>query len=677
MILGADSETDRIRKGLGAPPLVSVSLCRGDEYRLLHHTEAKPELVAAFEGDELIVGANTAFDMAVYCAEWPDLIPLVFEVYEADRVTDVFLREKLAHIALGVLHKFDRVDGEVVHLGYGLADLVKRHLRVEMSKGDDTWRMRFGELRDVPVDWWPQEAKDYAIFDSVVLEPIYEVQEAGREYLQDEYRQARAAFWIQLMEVWGMPIDVEGVRAFAKRVHQKYSSIMDELVAAGLARIEKSRYVHCDTVARQRMGNVSPDAPRTEPSKTHPDGQYRVDDDTCQRFGDDLLKKYGEASSLRHTLSTNIPVLLGVPRIQKPETDEEKAEAKQRENAKKVMIRDLLEDRPVHVHRIWTRYDSLKNSGRTGSGGKDGGNFQNWNTDVGMRECVVPPRHKVLAVADYAGFELRTWSQCCVWMFGASKMADALNSGRDPHLEIACRIIKASYEEAAADFARDRKGRVYKPRQVGKILNFGKPGGLQAPGLVDFARRNYQVVLSFDGHDGLPSVYDLDDFWYATWPESHLWFEELGKLTEDDGAQIRQFVSNRVRGHVTLTDGANTLFQGLAADAMKAAGFLIAKACYAEPESPLYGWRICNSVHDEFVLEGPDDERAHDAAMELSRLMKVGAEPFLPDVPAEVETMLCRRWSKAAKPLYDRDGRLVPWDFGVEDRMREEGTLAA
>jgi hypothetical protein len=679
LIVGLDTETERIRKGLGAPPLVSAAFCRGDDYELVHHTEAKPRVVATLEGDELIVGANTAFDAAVICAQWPDLIHLVFEVYEADRVTDVLLREKLLHIALGVMHKFERIDGEVVHLDYGLSDLVRRYLKAEMAKGVDTWRLRYGELRDTPVAWWPEEAVEYAVFDVVVLEPIYERQQVGAEYLEDEYRQARAAFWIQLMEVWGMPINIEGVRAFAKKTHLKYVEIMDELIVAGLARKKKDgSYSRCEKLARQRMENVCVAAgievERTDPSKTHPDGQAIINYDHCQRFGDDLLKQYGEASSLGKTLSTDLPLLLGVPRkkVAADASDEDKVEAKRVESARKTMLNDLLEDRPVNVSRIWTHFDSLKNSGRTGSAP----NFQNWPTEQGMRECVEPSPGCVFAIADYSQFELRTWSQCCLWMFKKSRMAEFLNAGGDPHCEIARLILGISYEEAAADYARDRKGRVYYPRQTGKVANFGLPGGLRELSLVDYARTQYGVILTpWPDHEahkrGVISAQELIEAWYDTWPESHLWFEELGKLTEDDHAQIKQYVSNRIRGDVGLTDGANTLFQGLAADGMKAAGFLIAKACYAEPESPLYGWRTCNSIHDEFVLEGPDDERAHDAAEELSRLMILGAAPFVPDVPPLAEALLARRWSKASKPLYDARGRLVPWDFGVEDAMKE------
>ena len=91
-------------------------------------------------------------------------------------------------------------------------------------------------------------------------------------------------------------------------------------------------------------------------------------------------------------------------------------------------------------------------------------------------------------------------------------------------------------------------------------------------------------------------------------------------------------------------------------------------------DSPLYGCRLVNYVHDEFILECPE-ERAHEAVMELQRLMVEGAAPYLPDVPPTVsKPIVARCWSKKAqqvweigkpgnkhKPANDTD-RLVPWD---------------
>ena len=81
---------------------------------------------------------------------------------------------------------------------------------------------------------------------------------------------------------------------------------------------------------------------------------------------------------------------------------------------------------------------------------------------------------------------------------------------------------------------------------------------------------------------------------------------------------------------------------------------------YCNPKSPLYGSRIVAFIYDEILMECPE-EKAHEAAMELTRLMLQGMQIFLPDIPSKVEVEMMRRWIKAAKAVYVNN-RLVPFD---------------
>lgn len=654
-----DCETELIVPGRLAPPLVCVAVAVDDNYQprgasnaateLFHHSESREVVEALLEGDELLVGDNVAFDFSVFAAKWPDLLPLIFEVYEADRVSDTEVREKLNHIAMGIYRGFLRVDGETEKLNYSLADLARRHLGVELEKGG--WQLRFGELRDVPLDWWPAEAREYAITDAVATLAIWERQEQDPRFLEDEFRQTRAAFWLQLMSCWGMIADPEGVREFARRTQQKYDAIAGELRAAGLMRADgtrdtkavKKRVVDAYVQrALQESGGSLAEVEtklvvehRQVKSLIFVNGQQaktfiemtaggksgkcqpKTDADVCERSGDPVLEKYAELSSLKKTLSTDVPLLEQAVRT------------------------------PLKV-----RYESLLATGRTSSTP----NVQNLATEVGVRECFRPRPGCVFAVADYSQFELRTWAQVCLSCLGFSKMAEVLNAGRDCHMELACRILGISYEEAYADYKNDPHGRVYYPRQASKSADFGFPGGLGIARFIDYARKNYGVALTEE------KAVELKQFWQEAWPESQAYFEWINRQVEAPVPVIKQLFSNRYRGDVKFTEAANGMFQSLAADAAKAAGFLIARACYVEPDSPLFGCRPVNFIHDEVLVEVPDDERAHDAAVELARLMVVGAAPFLPDVPPTAEPLLCRKWSKSAKPVYE-NGRLVPWDF--------------
>jgi hypothetical protein len=191
---------------------------------------------------------------------------------------------------------------------------------------------------------------------------------------------------------------------------------------------------------------------------------------------------------------------------------------------------------------------------------------------------------------------------------------------------------------------------------ITRQCNFGFPGGLGFSTLVLFARKNYEVILTEAQAKELKAV------WVERWPEMQVFFAHVSELIDRDSgeATIEQLFSKRIRGGCHYTAACNSFFQGLGADAAKRATYLVSKACYAETDSVLYGSRIVNMVHDELIVEVDDDERAHDKAMELERLMVKGANEFLPEVPARTEPLLARCWSKSAKPTY-KDGRLIPW----------------
>lgn len=620
-VLVLDSETELMRPGCMAPALACVSWATPETYGLIHHTEARSTVVRWLEGDQLLAGHHIAYDFVVFCAAWPDLIPLVFRAYEEDRVTDTLLREKLVDIATVGRTAF----------AYNLGAVAKRRLGAVVDKKDE-WRLRFGELISYPLEQWPEQAKRYAQADPVVTLGIYQQQERDRQWLADQFRQARASFWLQLMSVWGLHTDEVGVREFATKTQQKYDLITQELVAAGLMREKRTKKkvtkqieitFHKNTkIAQARMASAwSRRGGDAQPNLTTKG--IGLDSDNCERSGDALLQRYAEHSSIGTLINTFIPLLwLGV-------------------------------HTPIHQN-----FDSLLVTGRTSTSP----NYQNFPTSTGPRECFVPRPGFVFAVADYAGMELHTWAQVCFSLFGFSDMAKALNSGIDPHTQVAATILGISYEEAKADYEHDPKGRVYLPRQSGKIGNFGQPGGLGLKRLVAFARSNYGVVLTDE------KALELRKAWRNTWREAPKYLEWVGNELDSGSSGailiLQKFVG-RYRGKCSYTEGANSLFQALASDCAKEAGFLIARACYAEPSSILYGCRPVHFIHDEWLTEVPDDHLGHDRAMEVARLMKVGADKYLPDAPSRVEPLLARRWSKKAKPIHGPDGRLVPWDLST------------
>ncbi|GMV17958.1 MAG: hypothetical protein AMXMBFR56_61820 [Polyangiaceae bacterium] len=656
-----DTETALITRGRLAPPLACVSWVTSSERGIVHVSEARDYVVRFLQGDELLVAFNAAFDMSVFCAQWPDLIPLVFEVYAADRVSDPMLREQLKDIAEGTYTWGEDEDGGAVKLKYNLEEIAYRRCRIKLEKG--TWQLRFGELVEVPMSFWPDEAKQYAVLDSHAAREVWLDQERenvarDEDYFQDEFRQSRAAFWLHLMGCWGFHTDPVSVREFARKTQQNYERLRDELLASGIVKERRTRkrdgtievsYVKKKApvqaliveekkakgekvpitkkaeqklkVLEELIENESVPARRAALERKADKclASITTDKDVCSRADHPLLKKYAELSHYEHMLKSDVPLL------------------------------QLGTEFPIQG-----RF-GLANSGRTTSTVHFGkGNVQNWSTSNGMRECVEPRPGMIFAIGDFSGFELRTWSQCCLWTLGHTLMGQMLNQGMDVHLAMAARILHTSYEEAKADFDVNPKGRVYRPRQTSKVGNFGYAGGMGYKRLVDYARLSYNVILTEE------EAFELRGYWLQ-WPEAQPWLDYHKKNFNDGQRQVKYRMSDRYRGDLSYTEMANGPFQALAADAAKAAGFLIARACYADPSSVLYGSRPVMFIHDEFVLEVADDYYAHDKAVELARLMVLGASRFLPDVPPVVEPLLSRKWSKSAKALHGPDGRLIPW----------------
>lgn len=288
-------------------------------------------------------------------------------------------------------------------------------------------------------------------------------------------------------------------------------------------------------------------------------------------------------------------------------------------------------------------------------------NLNNMPREHGVRECFKARPGYVYVTADYSQAELCSLSQICTDLFGYSKMGEAIKEGKDLHLLLASQILDIPYDEA---LARHKEGdKVIKDaRQMAKAANFGYPGGLGPDKFVAYAWTSYKVKITRQ------QAIDLKQIWLETYPEVSEFFayvsNKLGRKNWNDRESskfdVTQHRSGRVRGKVGFCDGLNTFFQGLTADGAKYSKNTISYEMYCNPKSPLYGSRIVAFIYDEILMECPE-EKAHDAAIELTRLMLSGMRIFLPDIPSKVEMEMMRRWIKNAKAVYKND-RLVPFD---------------
>ncbi len=602
MTITLDTETEPFGPANMAPPLVVCTVGGASGAEL--YSDAAPAWVC-LQDDEPIVGLNIAYDLAVLANEDEALLPLVFKAYEDGRIVDVGIRQRLVDLA----------NGELGWAGgkrstYSLAELARRHLALELPKGD----VRTSFRRGMPLT---PEQRAYAEMDVIVTAHL----EPRIPSMPDEQRQTMSAWWIHLMHCWGMTTSPEAVAEFARMAQENYDRLSAALVAVKLKRPDRvlhfgkpnarvvegsrdtKRAMELIVAAYERKGVA---VPRTDT------GKPCLDEESCQRADDPLLRTYADFASASKVLSADVAL---VSRAQ-----------------------------PIHAN-----FNVLLETGDIGCSNP---NLVNLPTRPGVRECFVPPPGMLFLACDYAAIQLRTWAQVCITLFGRSDMADVLNAGEDPHTMFAAAVLGEPYELVKA---RPKK-EIYFPRQCGKVNNFGRPGGMGDARLVHAAMNQYGVEITLEQSRKFGRV------WRQRWREAEPYLEYVRRRAGEHGsknARVEQLFSGRIRGRMGYCDLANTMFSALSYDAIKDAGYLVAKECYVG-DGVLRGSRIVNVIHDELLMVVPE-QIGHECAVRASALMVKAAEKWIPDVPAKVEATLMRRWSKAAEPKYE-NGRLVPCD---------------
>lgn len=578
----------------------------------------------------LITGANVAFDMAVLAQEMPEIWPAVWKAYDEARVYDVLHGAKLVDLYDGERDFYLSPDGmRMVKSAYGLGDLVKRFFDEDLDKrGKD--RLNFGLYRDRPLSDLPESARKYAQDDTRWTDRLFVHQVSqDKERWHNTFFQTRAAWWMQLMSAWGFAIDAKQVFELDRRITEEYERTRTLLMARGLVRGDGSKNLKA---VKQRLTVCS--LRTNTPLKRTESDDISTDEEACTDSKDEVLIAFARYNSLGTMISTDLRIMKEAARAKMP---------------------------------IQSRFEVVLNSGRTSSSGERkkkknappshrsafSRNIQNVRKEPGFRECFVPREGHVLISIDWSQMELHTWAQACKDLVGFSELGNRLNDGVDVHSMLGSRLFGLTYEQVVK--GRKVEGSVEaNARQAGKPGNFGFPGGLGALAMVAYAKTQYGVILSEE------DARRLKREWQELCPENFPYFEYVTQQLQMDG-RIRHVRSGRVRGGVRFTDGANTLFQGLASDVAKEAGYHLCRSMYFDRTSVLYGSRIVDMVHDEFIWESPE-HIAHECALAGNAIMQRVSAEWLPDYPPKSEPALMRRWYKAAEARYDENKRLIPWE---------------
>lgn len=265
---------------------------------------------------------------------------------------------------------------------------------------------------------------------------------------------------------------------------------------------------------------------------------------------------------------------------------------------------------------IYPHFRVLVSTGRTASHKP---NFQNWPRDSKIRECFIPrPGHKYV-IADYSMIELCTLAQICLRKYGRSKMADLINQGVDLHKWLASVILGTSMEQVNSEH-----------RLYAKACNFGYAGGLGARNFLNYARSTYGITdLTFD------RAKEMRSQWLAAFPEMDQYLSSQPGETFGSKTTV-ETLTGRLRANCTYTQARNNPFQGLAADGGKRALFRFIKE----------GFRVVNYVHDEFVIEIPDNESLRSNVHDIESIMVSEMRQVCPDVRISVQIAVEDSWQK-------------------------------
>jgi len=578
-----------------------------------------------------LVAQNVAFDLIVirdYLHSIGADASWIIDGLRAGKFVCTQRREEL----IGIASPLDM--GYVIHgLGvtkrqFGLDGQCQRYLGTEpMDKGDDGWRMRYGELLPFPVDQWPERARAYALDDVKHLVPLMRAQRRkaprhpsiGPNDLRispDEAFQVRASYALESMSRRGMGVDAAHASRLKEELDAEAQGHRAALLEAGLMKrkwktknpeVMTKNAKECRALVAAAFDAEGQAVPRTDKGTPKTDaGTLAVA--AAFESAPDALVRWSKLTTAEKMVKTYIAPVIAAH----------------------------AEDHPIQ-----SRYHTLKETGRTSSSGP---NVQNLPRRAGMREIYCARPGMALVAADYDTAELRGLGQVCLDLFGESRFAEFYQEdpAGDPHCKFAADVLDdgTTYAQILeAHQAGTLDGPWADARQSAKGVNFGAPGGLGASAMVDYLAgyginvsegRAKELLGRFKESWGLAA--------YFRWASDH-----RGAVT--------QTFSGRRRGGTGYCQRANTMFQGLIADAAK-------QALWDVETEKRDSWGLWCYVHDEIILEVPVAE-VDAAANWLVQSMERGASRWIPDVPMRAGAHAMLAWSKKAREIRNR-GRLVP-----------------
>lgn len=490
---------------------------------------------AMYDPGTLIVGLNTAIDMRVTATAY-GLEAAAAEAYRCRRVGDVMLRELLEALARPGKARWvstlgdDEDDGSERQAGRGYLvwskarwsegaggwdpytggaksvakGLSKRKARatmeaiawrrcgvdLEADKGPDSWRLRYGELVDLPPEEWPEEAAAYARGDSAWTLGLW---------LQQCRRPSRAPYDYPRLRWWDRLTEGTGGLAFAHEADRAEYAWVLECIARGpgipvdqaWAGALCGRYRVVEDVARaylEERGIIYHDrkGPHVRKSaiaaevralyEARPDVPPDLTETGRKKFpqleGAPLESWPEEARAYISGSGKSVRYVLGPRGDDAAAIVEDPVAALGWEPARLRAALEASASASVLAHNVQVKahtlggvaaglaafnranpdYLPLMDTGRISAKGGERRVPQNLPRTGGIRECLWPGEGWAFVIADYTAMEMAAWSylrdRIAERAAGvpdgsmAGPLTLAINGGQDPHLLLGLRLLR-------------------------------------------------------------------------------------------------------------------------------------------------------------------------------------------------------------------------------------------
>lgn len=283
---GWDTETTLITQDKPVGNLVCLSYALGGESGVVSAQDGCQLLGEVLADPSIeLVGHNLPYDFQALLGVDPTLEPLVWAAYDAGRVYDTLVAAWLDDIARGCFMGSRKG-------AYTLAGLMARYLGEHLQK-EDTWRLRYGELREVPLSDWPREAIEYARLDAVSPLRLKEViKTVGTGDAPDLRRQCAHHWWLSLVGNHGIATDPDRVQALYSKILEECTQLVRTLAPLG--------WVSCDHKGIHRHPSKIQGYIKIKgyASKHTKKGGISTDAEACEMTGDPLLTNYARLSRL-------------------------------------------------------------------------------------------------------------------------------------------------------------------------------------------------------------------------------------------------------------------------------------------------------------------------------------------------------------------------------------------